>query len=283
MHLEMLENLKHIPILIFLICCSFVSNGQNWEHGIALGASNYHGDLAYNIVPKETNLALGVHMRYNLSPYWSYRAGVTHGTISGSDQNFDEYKLRNLSFKNEIWELSNVFEFNFLPFGSRTLSKDFSSYAFMGLAVFHNNPKTYYDGYWRNLRKLRTEGQTSKSQYGVIQMAIPFGGGVKYNITKNWVLGVELGWRKTFTDYLDDVSTVYPDLKVQASTNGSLSASLSDRSWEVEGVGEPLSLPGDERGDPALKDFYFFSMVSFSYRFTPIACWPKYKRPFQFK
>ncbi|MBI1308025.1 MAG: hypothetical protein GC181_15580 [Bacteroidetes bacterium] len=270
-------------LLVILFSGFGYVNAQNWEHGIMIGASNYHGDLAYNIVPGETKPAFGLHTRYNFTPYWSFRNALSYGTISGSDKNFSDYQSRNLSFKNNILEFSSVFEFNFLPFGSRILSKDFSSYAMLGIAIFHHNPKAYYQGQWYDLRKLYTEGQSNKDQYGVLQMAIPFGGGIKYNITKNLVVGFEVGWRKTFTDYLDDVSKNYPDLKELANTRGTLAASLSDRSREVDGVGEPLSLPGDRRGDPALKDFYFFTMFQFSYRLTPIACWPKYHREFRFK
>jgi hypothetical protein len=114
-----------------------------------------------------------------------------------------------------------------------------------------------------------------------LQLAIPFGGGVKYNINKNLVVGFEIAWRKTFTDYLDDVSTTYPDLDNLRDSRGDLAANLSDRSWEVEGT--QLSTAGDERGDPAMKDFYIITGFTLAYRLTPIACWPKYKREFRFK
>lgn len=271
-------------VLSFLICFQGMSAyAQNWEYGLMVGASNYHGDLAYNIVPSETHFAQGIHMRYNFTPYWSYKPSVVHAKISGSDANFDDYKYRNLSFESDIWEVNNVLEFNFLPFGSRILSKDFSSYATLGLTVFRHNPKAVFNDKTFALRDLRTEGQSSKEQYGLLQLAIPFGGGVKYNVTKNLVIGFEVAWRKTFTDYLDDVSTVYPDLQEQRDRYGNLSANMSDRSWEVDGVGEPLSVAGDERGDPAMKDFYFITAFSVTYRLTPIACWPKYKREFIWK
>ncbi|MBO6517726.1 MAG: outer membrane beta-barrel protein [Bacteroidia bacterium] len=279
----MTKTLRHILLCIVVSFTSISVHAQNWEFGGMVGASNYHGDLAYNIVPKETHPAFGIHMKYNFSPYWSYRPSVIHGKISGSDANFAEYRLRNLSFESEIWEVNNALEFNFVPFGSRILSKNFSSYATLGLAVFRHNPKTVFNGERYALRDLRTEGQSNKTKYGLIQLAIPFGGGVKYNINKNLVIGFEVAWRKTFTDYLDDVSTLYPDLQDQRDAYGDLSANLSDRSWEVDGVGEPLSSAGDERGDPEMKDFYIVTAFTLTYRLTPIACWPKYKREFLFK
>lgn len=269
---------KHIALLSILITAGCSASAQNWEFGGMIGASNYHGDLAYNIVPKESHMAQGIHIRYNFTPYWSYKPSIMHCKISGSDANFPEYQMRNLSFQSDIWEVSNALEFNFVPFGSRILSKNFSSYATLGIAVFRHNPKTEYEGELYTLRNLRTEGQTSETQYGLLQLAIPFGGGVKYNINKNIVLGWELAWRKTFTDYLDDVSTVYPDLDELRDQRGDLAANLSDRSWEMDGVGAPQSVAGDERGDPAMKDFYFFTGITLTYRLTPITCWPKRKR-----
>lgn len=281
--LYMIRRLLNISFSIALTLIASASFAQDWEFGGMLGASNYHGDLAYNLVPGETHMAQSIHMRYNMSPYWSYRPSITHATISGNDANFPEYRIRNLNFHSEIWEVNNSLEFNFLPFGSRILSKDFSSYAVLGIAVFRHNPKTVFRDETYALRDLRTEGQTNKSKYGLIQIAIPFGGGIKYNINKNVVVGFEVAWRKTFTDYLDDVSTEYPDLQQQRDQYGSLSANLSDRSWEVDGIGEPLSTAGDERGDPAIKDFYIVTGFTLAYRLTPIACWPKYKRKIRFK
>ncbi|MFT5513154.1 MAG: opacity protein-like surface antigen [Bacteroidia bacterium] len=275
--------LHYITIFILVSASTFTAQGQNWEYGVLVGGSNYHGDLAFNIVPKETHFAQGVHIRYNFTPYWSYRPSIVHAKISGSDANFSDYKFRNLSFESDIWEVNNMLEFNFLPFGSRILSKDFSSYVTLGLTVFRHNPKAIFNDQTFALRDLRTEGQSSKEQYGLIQLAIPFGGGVKYNVNKNLVIGLEVAWRKTFTDYLDDASTVYPDLQEQRDQFGTVSANMSDRSWEVEGVGEPLSVAGDERGDPGIKDFYFIAAFSITYRLTPIACWPKHKRDFIWK
>jgi hypothetical protein len=264
---------------VFILVCFFIFTNsikaQKWEHGIALGGSNYQGDLAKKIVLGESHLAYGIFSRYNISDYWSFRGALQYGKISGSDAHFDEYKYRNLNFQTNLWELSAIMEFNFLPFGTNPLTNDLTSYAFFGVSGFRFNPKALYKDELHELKPLRTEGQTNKSSYGLVQLAIPFGGGLKYSLSKNWVFGVELGWRKIFTDYLDDVSTTYQDRAELVAARGQLSADLSDRSWEVEGVGEPLAAKGNMRGDPNLKDWYIFSMFSLSYRITPIQCWPK--------
>lgn len=263
------------PILFLaVIFTANVSFSQKWELGGLIGASNYNGDLARNLVLKETHLAGGAFFRYNLGKYWSLKPALQIGTISGSDKNFKENKYRNLSFKSNITELSTMMEFNFKPFGAMVRTESFTPYLELGLAMFHFNPKAKYNGDWFNLHNLRTEGQSSREMYKLTQLSIPFGMGLKWSINNNLTVGFEFVYRKTFTDYLDDVSKTYPDLPSHTKQYGALSTALSDRSPEVEGVDAPLSTGGDMRGDPALKDWYVFSMFSFSYRFTPIVCWP---------
>ncbi|MFM9944885.1 MAG: DUF6089 family protein [Bacteroidia bacterium] len=257
--------------MFFMVHTSFA---QKWELGGMIGASNYNGDLAREIVLRETHLAGGGFFRYNFGKYFSLKTGVQVGSISGNDKNFAENKYRNLSFKSTITEFSSVMEINFKPFGAQVRTESFTPFVELGVGLFHFNPKAKYNGDWFNLHNLRTEGQTSKEMYKLTQLSIPFGMGLKWSVNDNFTLGFEFVYRKTFTDYLDDVSTTYPSLPEHTKTFGPLSAALSDRSAEVEGVAEPLSTAGDMRGDPGLKDWYFFTMFSFSYRFTPIVCWP---------
>lgn len=261
-------------LLTFLLSCHSVF-AQKWEIGGMVGGSNYQGDLARNIVLKETRPAAGIFYKHNFNNYWSWRPSLMYGEIGGSDENFSEYKYRNLNFRSDIWEFSNILEFNYLPFGAKVLTSEFSSYVFTGISLLHFDPEAEFNGNYIRLHPMRTEGQGGKDHYRLWQLTIPIGGGVKYAINKNWVFGWELGFRKTFTDYLDDVSNVYPDPQDQVARYGQQSYDFSDRSKEVPGIAEPLAKGGDMRGDPNLKDWYIISAFSISYRITPIVCWPK--------
>ena len=67
--------------------------------------------------------------------------------------------------------------------------------------------------------------------YSRFQIAIPFGVGIKYAIDQNWSIGIEYGLRKTFTDYIDDCSSVYFDnqaIKQQGIDKGDAWAYLAD-------------------------------------------------------
>lgn len=237
---------------------------QSWEVGGLAGGSNYHGDLAYNIVPQETNFSGGAFFKYNFNEYWAIRPTLSYMQISGADSNFSENALRNLSFRNNIYEFSNIMEFNFKPFSNRAIHNKTTAYALLGVALFAHKPEALLNDEWIELQPLQTENQ----RYRLLQISVPMGVGVKHALTPNFILGFEAGWRKTFTDHLDDVSTTYAD----PSAGGATYQALVDRSYEVSEAGNRLASEGDVRGDPNLKDWYFQTVFSISYRFTPIKC-----------
>jgi hypothetical protein len=247
------------------------------EFGILLGGSNYFGDLAYNIVPAETHPAVGLLYRYRFSPYLAARAGLCGLQISGNDANFEEYANRNLHFKNNLIEFSAQMEFNLWAFTGALEHKRkyFTPYALLGLAVFNHDPKAEFDGKWVKLREAGTEGQTMNggpAKYKQFQISVPIGVGVKYQLSKNWILGFEVGYRKTFTDYLDDVSSTYPeDYAVMQKNASPKSALLSHRSAEINN-GIPLTDKGDMRGDPAHKDWYIIAGLTIMYNLVGDNC-----------
>lgn len=265
---------RRLTWIVIFCGMTLFSKGQYAEIGLLAGASNYHGDLAQEIVLGESHFSGGVMYKYNYNPTWATRISAMYGQISGSDDNFDEYYFRNLSFFSDIIEVSALMEFNYKPFHTGKYRKELTTYLYGGIAGFRFNPKTVVDGQTLELRPLKTEG--NNSNYKLAQIAIPMGGGVKYPLSKNWIVGFELGFRKTFTDYLDDVSTVYP---VYPPNDFSTSRQLSDRSWERPEVQQGLAQPGDTRGNPELDDWYIFSSFTISYRFTPIICWPTKRIP----
>jgi hypothetical protein len=252
--------------VLYIAFCLFaqLSFAQSWEVGGMFGGSNYHGDLAYNIVPQETHFSGGAFVKYNLNEYWAIRPTLSYLKISGSDSNFEEYNLRNLSFRNKMYEISNVVEFNFQSFSNRTIHNKTSVYALLGIALFVHKPEAMLNNEWVELRPLQTE----KQRYRLMQLSVPVGVGVKHALAPNLIVGFEAGWRKTFTDYLDDVSTTYANTE----DGGGAYRSVADRSYEVSESGRSLASEGDVRGDPNLKDWYFQTAFSISYRFTPIRC-----------
>jgi hypothetical protein len=116
------------------------------------------------------------------------------GTDKGSD---DAYNLkRNKSFDIFVFEASSVLEYHFLNWRDERRLLRFTPYLFGGLGLFGMSGRPF-----------------KSAEYSDVQLAIPFGAGVKYVINPLWYLSLEFGMRKTFTDYIDDVSAGKPNVK----------------------------------------------------------------------
>ena len=55
--------------------------------------------------------------------------------------------------------------------------------------------------------------QAKNAEYSNVQLSIPFGGGMKYVVNPKWYIAFEIGIRKTFFDYLDNISDEDPSFK----------------------------------------------------------------------
>ncbi|MGK0387539.1 MAG: opacity protein-like surface antigen [Maribacter sp.] len=272
--------MKYIVIMkklfyIFLLILPYSLSAQI-EAGVQVGVSNYLGDLAPSSLWTslgETNFSAGVFARYNTGKWISIKAGFNYAKISAADSNgsptvFKE--KRNLSFRSNIYEIAVTGEFNILGYQPYNLERVFSPYIFVGIAGYKFNPQTQYEGGWVKLQPLGTEGQGMDGKpaaYKTVQISIPFGAGLKYAINDKWNLGLEIGFRKTFTDYLDDVSGTYVDLAALAAANGDLAAELSWRGDEISVDAIPPE-DGTGRGNIKNKDWYLISVISVSYNFS---------------
>ncbi len=249
------------------------------------GGMNYIGDLNNESALTLPRLAGGVGLRYRFDNRWALRVEASYGQI-GCDEDYNE--LRNLSFRSDIIEGAVLAEFNFAPFGSGATERLWTPYLFGGLGVFHFNPMAMYtlgDGQemWAELQPLHTEGQGStqypdRKAYARMQMCLPFGVGVKVRLGKNFSLAAEYGFRKTWTDYLDDVSKTYVehDLLQSNSDDGVLAEQLADRSGEVqEGY---VNAAGVKRGDDSLDDWYAYLHVSLGVSLDAMFGWMRSKR-----
>lgn len=251
--------------------------GKPIEFGVMLGASNYMGDLSKSVAFNETHPMGGLICRFNLSDFLTLRGTAVFGQISGSDANYnsDAFRARrNLSFKSNVVEFSGTFEWNILGFEETQRGTPGTPYFFGGLGIFKYNPKaqfkynaaihnsglSVFDNQWVELQPLGTEGQETtkfneRKRYSLTQICIPFGFGYKKQFNDVWAIGLEAGARKTFTDYLDDVSMDYVDDQIVGGNNGFLAAAMKDRSAEVN---QPKFDQGELRGNSGSKDWYMF-------------------------
>ncbi|TGE20353.1 hypothetical protein E5K00_20340 [Hymenobacter aquaticus] len=293
-------------ILALLLVVSLVASEANAQQfskrkqynsvGVSLNAMNYFGD----IVPKAsipslrfaaTRPNIGVNITHRFAPRISARVALAYGQITGDDEKAADKTdpdarfryHRNMNFRNNIFEVSAVGIFDLIANRNNYIKRpDFVPYVFAGVAVFHHNPRGEVrggdiagtgvtQGAIVNLQPLRTEGV----DYALTNISIPFGGGVRYKLNKSFDIGLEIGWRKTFTDYLDDVSGVYID---QAKL-GSAEARYFGRgiTRTDDGTFINFNVPGEMRGKGNEKDWYIVTGLNVNYILAPRVKSPKFR------
>ncbi|TGE26276.1 DUF6089 family protein [Hymenobacter metallicola] len=263
--------------------------------GVSLNAMNYFGD----VVPKAsipslrfaaTRPNIGFNFTHRFAPRISVRAALAYGRITGDDEKAADKNdadarfryHRNMNFRNDIFEASAVGVFDLIANRNNYIKRpDFVPYVFAGIGVFHHNPKglvrggtipaSLSSGDYVDLQPLRTEGV----DYSLWNFSLPFGGGVRYKINKSFDIGLEIGWRKTFSDYLDDVSGTY----VEDSKLGGDAAKYFGRgiTRTDDGTFNNFNVPGEMRGKGNEKDWYIVTGVNVNYILAPRVKSPKFR------
>ena len=245
-----------------------------FDLGVCTGLGNYYGDIVPTFFSfRQLHPDMGIFARYNIGQYIAFRSTAIYGAISGDDKYYNNAP-RNLSFRSNIEELGFTMEINLKPYHAFNRRKSgFAPYLFFGIAGFHFNPKAEYNGTWYELQPLGTEGEGLPGyapKYSTFGISLPIGGGLKYRLETSYnnyiTIGAEFGIRKTFTDYLDDVSrTQYVSL--DSLGKGSMSANLSWREDELPPYRKGQFFPDIRRGNPDNKDWYYFGNITVSYVF----------------
>lgn len=287
---NLLSSRKRISLfwILLLFCMPFTAHSQYWQLGGMLGTSNYSGDLSQQRVDmRYTRYNIGLFVKRDINRYVTLRLGASYGRVAGADSTNKRQELinRNLSFRSPIVEAHIAAEFNFLDIDD----KGFTPYVFGGIGVFSFYPTTRDSlGNVVKLRPLRTEGEglpmyPDRKMYNLVNVSIPFGAGIKVLIADNLVAGFEIGLRKTFSDYIDDVSKTYVDRNTLLTYYGARSVSYAYRGNELHGHSTPNTYPVDgfPRGSAKHDDWYIFSGLTLSYRFGgssgPYGHWKKQK------
>lgn len=270
----MRNRLFSVLLLQFLITSLW--GQQGWEAGGWLGVSHYFGDLNTSLRLSDPGYAGGVVARYNFNKRVCIKFSGNYGNVSAQDADSENLfeRARNLSFRSVIVDGAAQMEFNFLTYTHGSKDEFFTPYLLAGLNVFYFNPQAEYNGQWVDLRPLGTEGQFRGEEYYTTQLGLIYGMGIKIDLSYRLSLNLELSGRKLFTDYLDDVSTVYADKDDLGKLRGDIAVALSDRSLLLQGVNEDgrLSLPGRQRGNSVTKDSYAMLGLGLLYYFGDLKC-----------
>jgi hypothetical protein len=286
--------MKRVTIILMALCLAGLGAfSQTKEAGISFGTTNFLGDLGKkesdgkfyfsDVSSSFWRPAVGAFYRVGFNKWVTAKATLTYGRLYGDDRMTDYKEIqdndwfrnyRNLHFKSPVIEGAIMAEIHLLPYAAGSTKWRIAPYVTTGIGLFYFNPKAEYNGEWVSLRNIGTEGQGMPgyaNKYSLIQPSVPVGFGLKYNLTREITLTFEFGHRFTFSDYLDDVSTVYPDKKDIDAFYGKERAKmvydLSRRSPENDPENRygRITQAGEQRGNPGGKDGYLFTTASISY------------------
>lgn len=265
----------------FLLLISFLPLGlsaQNFHFAARAGLANYQGDLQAKALTLKNAKFLGsIGAHYDLTEHITARTYFTFTSLAADDKDGNaNMKARNLSFNTNVleWELSA--QYNIL-----TLNYNwYTPYVFAGIGVFNFKPYTYNGDTKSYLQPLSTEGQGlpgGPKPYKLTQLNIPIGLGALYAVNEDIRVGLELGYRKTFTDYIDDVSGEYYDEAALFAARGQTAVDLAYRGAGTYPPAKTL------RGSPRFKDGYYYAALTITVRsfidqYKRISGLPDYKR-----
>ena len=320
--------MKKLAILLTLLLVSFASQAQQrrstkqksqrefsqsyWTIGVGVGIGNYFGDLAPREQYTSSNIAytrpsFSFEVAKRLGPRSTVEFELGWVRLQGSDIESADPKnirhryryIRNASFRNDLFELSVMYSYELKRSLDMYYRRDtWRPYIFGGVAGFYHNPKTQVGGKWVDLQPLGTEGQGLpgyKSKYSLVNVAIPVGLGIKYKLRDDMDLAFEVGYRYTFTDYLDDVSGNYADatklnpLAKLIAFDRIAEGGLRNFKGANNDLGPLITVPGgttvngfgakgDQRGNANDNDIYVVTSIRLNYIMgAGIRC-PKFRR-----
>jgi len=298
-----------LPALLLFISSSATSFAQHFilgnekikvEAGLNFGPTFFLGDLGGNrgkgtTFIKDVNLEItkvmkGAFISVYPADWIGFRLAAQYTYLEGRDELIttkgeDELyrKQRNLNFKSNMLEAYVALEF----FPLMLLHNQYDDYepryrpyGFIGVGMFNYNPRgsiTDLNGNttWHDLRPLHTEGQgfpeyPNRKEYSLTQINIPMGGGIKYMVSERVNFAMELLYRKTFTDYIDDLSTDYVDPalfdKYLPPADARIAQQIHDKAFTSFVPGSPRFVPGYQRGNPKNMDAYFSCVMKLGIR-----------------
>ena len=172
---------------------------EGFEFGVILGTSHSLTNIGTGKPSfmgthwETTDLNTGVFGRYrindNLAVNSSFHYARIHSADSLAPENSSRFQ-RDFYFENQIFELSVKGEF-YVPGLLEVIPLEI--YGYLGVGLFYHNPQL----------TVPPGAVMPDDEYSLFQPAIPMGLGFKYSINESFIIGLDIGHRMTFTDYLD--------------------------------------------------------------------------------
>jgi hypothetical protein len=285
-------------VFIFFVCTSAFAQkkgrgAEYYSFGVNTMGSYFFGDVSSGI--KTVRWGLGIQYLNKLSSHIAFTADANYIRLVADDDLVSSRKdfgrsnsyIRNLHMRNDVIELGIHGRYEFLPTNDYfTKRKKLNGFVTLGLGLLYSNPQAKDSaGYWHNLRPMHTENKS----YSSFTAYIPVSLGVQYKISNHLDIEFELGYRFTFTDYLDDAKGTYVDPSTlqsndakyfsnrSAEATDSYTGKSRDLNYIQNNLGYPIlttpdghsyvstTSPGQLRGTRFGLDGYFVGMVRIVY------------------
>jgi hypothetical protein len=208
--------------MLFIVLLTDAVYGQRWklrryELGGGLGITQVFGDIGGTAETKnwfglkdikidETRLAFGIFGRYKIDPVYSVKLNAILGFGNGTDA--DSRNNRGREYKTKLFEISCQLEYYLIGeerryrsaamFNRRGMLNNyasFSAYGFLGLGMVYSNANVIYT--------TADPGPYDVVKKNNIGAVMPLGLGLKYIIDDRWLVNTELGYRISFSDYIE--------------------------------------------------------------------------------
>lgn len=276
--------MKYLIAILLSVLVFFGLKAQQYgksavhEIGIEIGTANYLGDLGATgdlwffgaIEPKAFRPAIGIIYKSNFSSFFTFKSSLTVARIYGNDKFNDNFE-RNLHFRSNVADFTAMIEWNWLPYKIGAYNRKFTPFLGIGVGGYYYNPKAELNGEWVRLQPLGTEGQglveyPNRTKYSLLGLSIPMSGGIKWHVNDKVGMGLSLQYRYIFNDYLDDVSTAYPDLSLYENNYVSAVAEEAIALSYRQINGNPDTATDRKRGNSEKNDAFYMIMFQLSYR-----------------
>ena len=290
-------SLRTLRNSILIASCTLVASSTEaqyaWDFGVHLGGANYLGEMGGTNQPRrdfvwdmklsQTRWAVGGFARRKINRLISVNTGLLYLRVQGADElsTYRPRRGRNLNFRNDMleWYLRpefTIFQDNDLG-GRGRYRLDFRLFGYVGIAAYYSSPKGQIarEGEFYALRPLRTE----LIDYSSIGVSVPVGLGFHFTQRRRHRFGMDLGWRTTFSDYIDDVSTTYQDPDALPEGRNGVAFDLYDQrplvpagedvpsiyNYGYHDTPGPSAKKENQRGDPTHNDSYLTLTLTYSY------------------
>ena len=216
------------------VFCFQFSQAQIYELGVFVGGSNFIGDVGATNYISPNQFAIGGIAKWNRSPRHAWRVSATYTDLLADDTKSDDPRRqqRRYGFESTILELSAGMEFNFFDFNLHFDENLFTPYIYTGIST------AYHRNFYFNNGSPTSENNKSWA------FGIPMVLGVKAKLTENFVFGLEVGARYTFSDELD--------------------GSMPDSEWLIDNY---------SFGNTNNNDWYTFTGITVTYTFGRKPCY----------